>query len=145
VICHPGLLQPAADGRYRFHDLVRLFATERFEDEDLPADRHATADRMRNWLLDVALTAGRWFGSGAAAAATDPDHMSLGRALAELGQRDEARAQFGAARALFLDLNDDEGAERAGSAISACGSAWSSASGAAYREREPRRSWKEPQ
>jgi len=71
--------------------------------------------------------------------------MSLGRALAELGRRDEARAQFGAARALFLDLNDDEGAERAESAISACGSAWSLASGAAYREREPRRSWKEPQ
>ena len=51
--------------------------------------------------------------------------MALGRALAELGQRDEARAQFDAARALFVDLNDDEGAERAESAISACGSAWS--------------------
>ena len=58
-----GLLQPAADGRYRFHDLVRLFATERLEDEDLPADRKAAADRMRRWVLDVALTAGRWFGS----------------------------------------------------------------------------------
>jgi transcriptional regulator with XRE-family HTH domain len=89
-----GLLLPTADGRYRFHDLVRLFATERLEDEDLPADRQAAADRMRRWLLDVALTAGRWFGSGAA-------------------------------RALFVDLNDDEGAERAESAISACGSAWS--------------------
>jgi transcriptional regulator with XRE-family HTH domain/tetratricopeptide (TPR) repeat protein len=54
-----GLLLPAADGRYRFHDLVRLFATERLEDEDLPADQRAAADRMRRWLLDVALTAGR--------------------------------------------------------------------------------------
>jgi transcriptional regulator with XRE-family HTH domain len=39
-----GLLQPAVDGRYRFHDLVRLFATERLEDEDLAADRQAAAD-----------------------------------------------------------------------------------------------------
>jgi transcriptional regulator with XRE-family HTH domain/tetratricopeptide (TPR) repeat protein len=367
-----GLLLAAADGRYRFHDLVRLFATERLEDEDLPVDQQAAADRMRCWLLDVALTAGRqgaagwlrvegenWLGAlRLAAAAGDHarvvevaealhrfsnhwvswphwdavftmsvaaarelgdlalqaaqlnhlawsqaacyrryqrcvDHaltahriaaeagdarqqawaltyaaygyrelgdagrcadlarraaalaleagdqeaysqalarlgdglhglgrpgeamdvrvrlaavlttpgigihpelaavtlagvyvqlgahhaapgdwtqaaacyemaarllrtrdvpafestvrMALGRALAELGQRDEARAQFEAARALFVDLNDDEGAERAESAISACGSAWSSASGAVYREREPRRSWKEPQ
>jgi transcriptional regulator with XRE-family HTH domain/tetratricopeptide (TPR) repeat protein len=72
-----GLLLPAADGRYRFHDLVRLFATERLEDEDLPADREAAADRMRRWVLDFALTAGRWFGSGAAAAAADPDHTPV--------------------------------------------------------------------
>jgi tetratricopeptide (TPR) repeat protein len=71
--------------------------------------------------------------------------MALGRALAELGQRDEARAQFDAARVLFLDLNDDEGAERAESAISACGSAWSPASGAAYRGREHRRQGGNPQ
>lgn len=71
--------------------------------------------------------------------------MALGRARAELGQRDEARAQFDAARVLFVDLNDDEGAEWAESAISACGSAWSPASGAAYRGREPRRPRKEPQ
>ena len=75
-----GLLLPAADGRYRFHDLVRLFATERLEDEDLPADRRAAADRMKRWLLDVVLTAGRWFGSGAAAAAAaaaDPDRSPV--------------------------------------------------------------------
>jgi tetratricopeptide (TPR) repeat protein len=71
--------------------------------------------------------------------------MALGQALAQLGQRDEARAQFEAARVLFLDLNDDEGAERAESAISACGSAWSPASGAAYRGREHRRQGGNPQ
>ncbi|HMI25937.1 MAG TPA: hypothetical protein VK594_15740, partial [Streptosporangiaceae bacterium] len=68
-----------------------------------------------------------------------------GPALAELGRRDEARAQFDAASALFVDLNDDEGAERAESAISACGSAWSPASGAAYRGREHRRQGGNPQ
>ncbi len=45
--------------------------------------------------------------------------MALGRALAEVGQRDDARAQFDAARALFLDLKDDEGAEMAESARAA--------------------------
>jgi tetratricopeptide (TPR) repeat protein len=42
--------------------------------------------------------------------------MALGRALAELGQRDQARTQFDTARSLFLDLNDDEGAAEAESA-----------------------------
>jgi hypothetical protein len=82
-----GLLLPAADGRYRFHDLVRLFATERLENEDRRADRQAAADRMRGWLLDVALTAGRWFGSGATAAAADPDRRPV---LAELGSAEGA-------------------------------------------------------
>ena len=71
-----GLLLPAADGRYRFHDLVRLFAAERLEDEDHPADRRAAADRMRRWLLGVAVAAGRWFGSGVAAAAADPSALA---------------------------------------------------------------------
>src|SRR5262249_6484380 len=64
-----GLLQPAADGRYRFHDLVRLFATERLEDEDLPAGRQAAADRMSRWPLDGALTARARVGAGGAPAA----------------------------------------------------------------------------
>jgi tetratricopeptide (TPR) repeat protein len=61
-----GLLLPVEQGRYRFHDLVRLFARERLEDEDPAVDRQAAADRMERWLLDVAAAAGRWFGSGAA-------------------------------------------------------------------------------
>jgi tetratricopeptide (TPR) repeat protein len=64
-----GLLLPAEEGRYRFHDLVRLYARERLEEEDRPVDRQAAADRMTRWLLDVAVAAGRWFGSGAAPAA----------------------------------------------------------------------------
>jgi tetratricopeptide (TPR) repeat protein len=43
--------------------------------------------------------------------------MALGRALAELGQRDEARAHFEAARSICLDINDDEGAESARAAL----------------------------
>jgi hypothetical protein len=45
--------------------------------------------------------------------------MALGRALAELGRRDEARVQFDAARSLSLDISDDEGAEGAESARAA--------------------------
>ncbi len=34
-----GLLQDSSEGRYRFHDLVRLFARTRLEEEESPADR----------------------------------------------------------------------------------------------------------
>jgi hypothetical protein len=78
-----GLLLPAAGGRYRFHDLVRLFATERLEDEELPAGRQAAADRMRRWLLDVALTAGRPRPRrpGPAGHAAEPPGLVAGRVL----------------------------------------------------------------
>src|SRR6266566_2944026 len=36
-----GLLQSAYEDRYRFHDLVRLFAARRLSDEESPADREA--------------------------------------------------------------------------------------------------------
>jgi Flp pilus assembly protein TadD len=45
--------------------------------------------------------------------------MALGRALAEAGRPDEARAEFEAARSLCLDNRDEEGAEAAESARAA--------------------------
>jgi hypothetical protein len=39
--------------------------------------------------------------------------MALGRALAELGRREEASAEFEAARLLCLDGRDEEGAAAA--------------------------------
>ena len=60
-----GLLETASGGRYRLHDLVRLFARDRLTAEDTAAERDEAADRMRDWLLDVAVEAGRLF---------DPDH-----------------------------------------------------------------------
>jgi transcriptional regulator with XRE-family HTH domain/tetratricopeptide (TPR) repeat protein len=56
-----GLLQSAFDERYRFHDLVRLFAAQRLSEEEPPADREAARHRMIDWLLEVATVAGRWF------------------------------------------------------------------------------------
>lgn len=56
-----GLLQPAAEGRFRLHDLIRSFAEVRLDEEDPPAERHAAEDRMITWLLGTAVAAGRWF------------------------------------------------------------------------------------
>ncbi|GAA4263010.1 helix-turn-helix domain-containing protein [Dactylosporangium darangshiense] len=61
-----GLLEAAEGGRYRFHDLVRLYASQRLEAED-PVDVVADAKRrMVAWLLDTLTTAGRWFQPGGA-------------------------------------------------------------------------------
>jgi tetratricopeptide (TPR) repeat protein/transcriptional regulator with XRE-family HTH domain len=59
-----GLLQPATDGRYRFHDLIRLFARARLAEEETAQARRQAADQMITWLLDAAAAAGRWFGPG---------------------------------------------------------------------------------
>ena len=55
-----GLLQDSAAGRYRFHDLVRLFARERLQEEP-QAEREALTTRVTSWLLRMATMAGRWF------------------------------------------------------------------------------------
>jgi tetratricopeptide (TPR) repeat protein/transcriptional regulator with XRE-family HTH domain len=59
-----GLLLDSAAGRYRFHDLVRLFARTRLEEEETPAEREALTARVTSWLLRMATMAGRWFEPG---------------------------------------------------------------------------------
>ncbi|MFD8814159.1 helix-turn-helix domain-containing protein [Streptomyces sp. NPDC059627] len=49
-----GLLQDTAEGRYRFHDLVRLFARDRLRQEETSAERAALAERTTSWLLRTA-------------------------------------------------------------------------------------------
>jgi tetratricopeptide (TPR) repeat protein/transcriptional regulator with XRE-family HTH domain len=56
-----GLLQPGAGGRYRLHDLIRLFAKARLAEEETPAQRRRAEERMVSWLLDTAITASHWF------------------------------------------------------------------------------------
>ncbi|MCK2216942.1 tetratricopeptide repeat protein [Actinomadura sp. ATCC 31491] len=59
-----GLLQSPYAGRYRVHDLVRLFARARLAEEE-PIEAHREARRrMDAWLLEVATVAGRWFEPG---------------------------------------------------------------------------------
>ena len=45
-----GLLLDGGTGRYRFHDLVRLFARTRLVEEESPAEREALAARVASWL-----------------------------------------------------------------------------------------------
>ncbi|WP_460492139.1 ATP-binding protein [Dactylosporangium cerinum] len=70
-----GLLQDGTSGRYRFHDLVRLFARDRLQQEDTAAERDAATARTTSWLLRMATTAGRWF---------EPAHGRPARADADL-------------------------------------------------------------
>ncbi|MFJ8871438.1 ATP-binding protein [Streptomyces sp. NPDC102473] len=59
-----GLL--GADGdRYRFHDLLRLYARTRLEADEPAADATRARTAMHRWLLETAIVAGRWF---------EPDH-----------------------------------------------------------------------
>jgi transcriptional regulator with XRE-family HTH domain len=46
-----GLLLDGDAGQYRLHDLVRLFARTRLEEEESPADREALTARVNSWLL----------------------------------------------------------------------------------------------
>ncbi|GIJ50553.1 hypothetical protein Val02_74390 [Virgisporangium aliadipatigenens] len=69
-----GLLQSAADGRYRFHDLLRLFARSRLQEEH-PGERHAAENRMVTWLLDTTIAAGRRFDPDRAAPDEPPSTM----------------------------------------------------------------------
>ncbi|MFI7455397.1 NB-ARC domain-containing protein [Nonomuraea sp. NPDC049714] len=56
-----GLLTSPYVGRYVFHDLVRLYARAQLEQEEPVDARERTRRRMEDWLLEVAVVAGRWF------------------------------------------------------------------------------------
>jgi tetratricopeptide (TPR) repeat protein len=59
-----GLLQATFTGRYQLHDLLRLFARARLSREEEPGEREAAEDRLRTWLLETAVVAGRWYKPG---------------------------------------------------------------------------------
>ena len=69
-----GLLLDGPAGRYRFHDLVRLFARTRLNEEESSAECAALTARVTSWLLRMATVAGRWFEPGDGRPGTaDPD------------------------------------------------------------------------
>ncbi|MEV1004824.1 tetratricopeptide repeat protein [Nonomuraea sp. NPDC050202] len=80
-----GLLQSPYPGRYRFHDLVRLFARSRLSQEEPIEDQRMARRRMDDWLLEVATVAGRWFEPDYGA--PPPDWSSL----VELDDQQQAR------------------------------------------------------
>ncbi|QNP71969.1 helix-turn-helix domain-containing protein [Streptomyces roseirectus] len=57
-----GLLQSdATTERYRFHDLLRLYAAEQADAEDGPAARDTALDRTEHWMLRRATAAALYF------------------------------------------------------------------------------------
>jgi tetratricopeptide (TPR) repeat protein len=54
------LLQSAASLRYRFHDLLRVYAAERVRAEENAAERDAAVRRLLEWYLRTALEAARF-------------------------------------------------------------------------------------
>ncbi|WP_369148432.1 helix-turn-helix domain-containing protein [Streptomyces sp. R44] len=56
-----GLLRTTFTGRYQLHDLLRLFARARLSSEGEAGEREAADDRLRAWLLETTVVAGRWF------------------------------------------------------------------------------------
>ncbi|GII59758.1 hypothetical protein Pth03_81470 [Planotetraspora thailandica] len=79
-----GLLSSPYAGRYRFHDLVRLYARAQLEQEESIEARREARRRMESWLLEVAVVAGRWFEPGYGA---PPPEW---RSLVTLDSREEA-------------------------------------------------------
>ncbi|MFD5583927.1 helix-turn-helix domain-containing protein [Streptomyces sp. NPDC127063] len=94
-----GLLwSDAAAERYRFHDLLRLYAAEQVEAEDGPEARAAALDRAEEWMLRRATAAALHFDVDhehpSSPGDPDPDTAPTGR--------DEAREWLEAERAQWL-------------------------------------------
>ncbi|MEU2307289.1 helix-turn-helix domain-containing protein [Streptomyces misionensis] len=79
-----GLLMTSPADRYRFHDLLRLYARSRLRAEEGEEGAAEAGARLRSWLLDTAVLAGRWYEPDHGAPPPDP-----GR-LAALDDREQA-------------------------------------------------------
>lgn len=71
-----GGLLLAAGERYRFHDLIRLFAHDRLEREDSAAHRTAARDRMVDWVVASTVAAARQLDPESGATPTDADQRA---------------------------------------------------------------------
>jgi DNA-binding SARP family transcriptional activator/tetratricopeptide (TPR) repeat protein len=58
------LLETPEPGRYRFHDLIGLYARERAEQDEGAAERRAAIDRLLYWFVATASSAGEQIHSG---------------------------------------------------------------------------------
>ncbi|WP_225827600.1 ATP-binding protein [Streptomyces naphthomycinicus] len=94
-----GLLQPDATAeRYRFHDLVKLFAGEQLAAEDGDAVSRAALDRTAQWMLRRATAAALRFDADRHQDTPNDDPDPAGAPA----DRDEARAWLEAERAQWL-------------------------------------------
>ncbi|MHA3700810.1 ATP-binding protein [Jatrophihabitans sp. YIM 134969] len=95
-----GLVTATPDGRYAFHDLLRLFARDRLvrDDEDRVVD--LARSRWHTWLLTTAADAGRWFEPVRDDVPTPPRRAVVGdRELARGWLQDESMNWFAALQA----------------------------------------------
>lgn len=91
-----GLLQPhPVEERYRFHDLLRLFASEQLTAEDGPGEITAALDRTTDWMLRRATAAALRFDVDRHQDSPDGDPDPAGAPV----DREEARAWLEAERA----------------------------------------------
>ncbi|MCG6500553.1 ATP-binding protein, partial [Kitasatospora sp. A2-31] len=56
-----GLLGQTSADRLLFHDLIRLYARERLQEEESSEERRSAETALYGWLLDTASSAGQWF------------------------------------------------------------------------------------
>ncbi|WP_052681617.1 helix-turn-helix domain-containing protein [Saccharothrix sp. ST-888] len=70
-----GLLTTHREDRYGLHDLLRLYARAQLRQEDGEPQSAGSRARLRTWLLDTAVLAGRWH---------EPDHRPAARDGARL-------------------------------------------------------------
>jgi diguanylate cyclase (GGDEF)-like protein len=99
------MIEPApTPGRYRFHDLLRLYARDRLHDEEAPAATLESEGRLLGWLVDIATRA---------AAFADPagEDSGGGAAAVHLGTATIATRE-GALRWLDLESSNWLGAVR---------------------------------
>ncbi|MEU8241124.1 helix-turn-helix domain-containing protein [Actinoplanes missouriensis] len=80
-----GLLLESEGARVRFHDLLRLYASQRLSEEESPEQVEATRTRLRHWLLGTTIAAGTWYEPGGVVDAPEPR-------LAVLDSPESARA-----------------------------------------------------
>jgi DNA-binding SARP family transcriptional activator len=74
------LLDSPAPGRYRLHDLLRIYAGELAEAEESEATRHAAVERLVRWYTNTVIEADALLFPGRprfAAPVIDPSHMSI--------------------------------------------------------------------
>ncbi|WP_229072555.1 tetratricopeptide repeat protein [Actinoplanes sp. DH11] len=102
-----GLIMPEPESvvRYRFHDLIRLYAAERLRNEEPPGVRAETRQRLDRWLLETAIVAGRWFEPGYGALPADYHGLVPLASVDEAGEWLQAEADnwLGALRAAAAD------------------------------------------
>ncbi|MFE0461410.1 ATP-binding protein [Kitasatospora sp. NPDC058965] len=96
------LLQRAEDGRYGFHDLIRLYAQERTRSEEAAAARLAAERRLTLWYLHASRRAGLLLMPHASRPPVEP--AAPQPPLPEFADSDAAMAWCEAERANLVDL-----------------------------------------